>query len=72
MKSLVEMSDKEFEKYLKTIQAILPVWCKDGATCSHYSHVPFQDRVGNKAYITVAHWKDKKESQRNLLHELSG
>ena len=67
MKSLVEMSDKEFEKYLKTIQAILPVWCKDGATCSHYSHAPFQDRVGNKAYITVAHWKDKKGESKESV-----
>ena len=69
MKSLVEMSDKEFDKYLKMVKPILPVWFKDGATCSHYSYVPFHERMGNKAYayITIVHWKDKKGESKESV-----
>lgn len=64
MKSISEMSDKEFDKYLKAIEPVLPIWCKDGASCSHYSYERFIDKVGNKAYVTTAHWKDKKGKKK--------
>ena len=60
MKLLSEMSEKEFENHLKTITPHLPIWRKDGAVFSHYSSVDFVDKVGNKAIVTSAHWKDKK------------
>lgn len=44
MKPISEMTDKEFDKYLKTIKPTLPPWCKDGAKCSHYSSEGFVDR----------------------------
>ena len=30
MKPISEMTDNEFDKYLKTIKPTLPPWCKDG------------------------------------------
>lgn len=70
MKSLSEMTDKEFEKYLKTISPVLPVWCKDGATISHYSSVDFTDRCGNSAIVTTVHWKDKKGTVKETVAQV--
>ena len=70
MKPLSEMTDKEFDKHLKTIEPILPIWCKEMATLSHYSSVDFTDRCGNRAVVTTAHWKDKKGNAKETVAQV--
>lgn len=67
MKPISEMTDKEFDKYLKTIKPTLPPWCKDGAKCSHYSSEEFVDRNGNRAMVTIAYWTDKKGEKKESV-----
>ncbi len=67
MKPISEMTDKEFDKYLKTIKPTLPPWAKDGAKLSHYSSEEFVDRNGNRAVVTTAHWVDKKGEKKESI-----
>lgn len=70
MKPLSEMTNKEFDKHLKTISPVLPVWRKDGATVSYYSSVDFTDRCGNRAIVTTVYWKDKKGSVKETVAQV--
>lgn len=67
MKPLSEMTDKEFDKYLKTIKPTLTPWCKDGAKLSHHSSEGFVDRNGNRAVVTIAYWVDKKGEKKESV-----
>lgn len=58
MKSLTEMTDKQFEAYLKTIKPTLPVW--SGNKILAEIKDMFVDRNGNQALIKYVYWVDKK------------
>ena len=67
MKELSEMSDKEFESYLKTIKPQLPPWSQEGCSVLSKLDDMFVDRDDNQALIQYVYWKDKKKKQHKSV-----
>lgn len=66
-KSLLEMSDKEFNDHLKSIKPYLPPWKQEGCSIVSKENKVFTDRNNNQALIGYANWKDKKGKQFNSI-----
>ena len=60
MKSISEMSDTEFDKYLKTIKPHLPIWKQEGAKFLYREQGYQADRNNNAYHIWWVVWEDKK------------
>lgn len=67
MKSISEMSDKEFDKYLSTIKPHLPIWKQEaGQACSQKDEL-FVDRNFNMAWVSTVYWSDKKGKKHSSV-----
>jgi len=66
VKPISEMTDKEFEKYLKTIKPHLPIWKQEGAS-ELWRETETFDYGGNEALVTTVQWKDKKNKEHSSV-----
>lgn len=67
MKTLAEMSDKEFDKYLSGIKPHLPIWKQDTAVVHSEMENMFVDRMNNTAIIKKIYWVDKKGKKHSSV-----
>ena len=65
MKNISEMSDEEFERYLKSIKPHLPVWAVDRNRVTYEEW--FLDRCDNTALIKFVQWRDIKGKQHTSV-----
>lgn len=63
-----EMSEKEIDKYLKSITPVLPPWCKQGSVVLSTEEKDFVDRKGNKALVKYVNWRDNKGKEHQSIH----